>query len=183
MSRSLGDRTHVVVGTWTWQIPVFKERTGVGRVLGGWEISGIGRYQSGAPLTIVASTSIGNRRADLVGNAYVSEDQQFDPSTPGLVRWLNPAGFAAAPEGRAGNSERGGFTGPSLTVFDLSLRKGFAVGRGVNVQVQADLFNALNKSNLRYANQTLVFTTSGAFAQLDQAAAPRQIQLGARVSF
>ena len=106
-----------------------------------------------------------------------------DPYLKNGVRWLNPAGFAAAPEGRAGNSERGGFTGPSLTVFDLSLRKGFAVGRGVNVQVQADLFNALNKSNLRYANQTLVFTTSGAFAQLDQAAAPRQIQLAARFIF
>ena len=68
-------------------------------------------------------------------------------------------------------------------MFDLSLRKGFAVGRGVNLQVQADLFNAFNTDSLRFANQTLVHTPTGAFGQLDQAAPPRQIQLGARVSF
>ncbi len=177
------DRPHVAVVTWTWQIPLFKEQTGVGRVLGGWEISGIGRYQSGAPLTVVANTSIGIRRADLVGEAYVPEDQQVDPNTAGLVRWLNIGGFAAAPEGRPGNSERSQFRGPSLTVVDLSLRKGFAVGRGVNLQVQADLFNAFNVDSLRFANQTLVHTPTGSFGQLDQAAPPRQIQLGARVSF
>jgi hypothetical protein len=180
--RSTFDRPHIVVGTWTWQVPFFEERVGLGRVLGGWEISGIGRYQSGAPLTVVANTSIGIRRADLVGDPYVPEDRQFDTTTPGLVRWLDPAAFAVAPEGRRGNSERSGFRGPSLTVFDLSLRKVFAVGRGVNLQVQADLFNAFNTRSLRFANQTLVLTNAG-FGQLDQAAPPRQVQLGARVSF
>ena len=36
-------------------------------MLGGWEISGIGRYQTGAPLTIMGDTSIGTRRADYLG--------------------------------------------------------------------------------------------------------------------
>ena len=72
------DRTHILVGTWTWQMPFFRDdRNIVGRVLGGWEISGIGRYQSGAPLTVTGNTSIGARRADLVGDPYADSENRL----------------------------------------------------------------------------------------------------------
>jgi hypothetical protein len=177
------DRKHVLVGTWTWQLPFFREQKGAGRVLGGWEISGIGRYQTGAPLTVTGTTSIGARRADFAGgDPYLPEDQRFDPASPGTVRYLNPAAFAVAPESRRGNSRRGQFRGPSLQVWDLSLRKGFAVGGEVRLQIQADLFNAFNHTNLRFSGQTLNLSDGG-FGLLNQAAPPRQIQLGARVTF
>jgi len=177
------DRTHVLVGTWTWQVPVFKEGNGIGRVLGGWEISGIARYQTGAPLTITADTSIGNRRADyLGGDPYVSDDQRFDPANPGVVRWLNPAVFAPAPEGRRGNSERGQFRGPSLQMWDFSLRKGFAVAGDVKLQVQADLFNAFNQKSFRFSSQ-VPNLSAGGFGQLTAVAPPRNVQLGVRVTF
>ena len=177
------DRTHVLVGTWTWQLPFFKAQTGVGRVLGGWEISGIGRYQSGAPLTVTGNTSIGTRRADFLGgDPYLPASQRFDPASPGVVRWLNPAAFAVAPESRRGNSNRGQFRGPSLKVVDLSLRKGFAVGGDVKVQVLADLFNVLNETNLRFSSQSLSLSAGG-FGQLNTAAPPRNVQLGVRVTF
>jgi hypothetical protein len=177
------DRTHILVGTWTWQLPFFREEKGIGRVLGGWEISGIGRYQSGAPVTIQGNSASGARRADFLGgNAYVPDSQRFDPSAPGTVRWLDPAAFAAAPESRRGNSRRGQFRGPSLQVWDLSLRKGFAVGRDVKLQLVADLFNIFNETNLRFSNQTLN-VSAGAFGQLTVAAPPRNVQLGMRVTF
>jgi hypothetical protein len=177
------DRAHVLVGTWTWQLPFFKEETGIGRVLGGWEISGIGRYQTGAPITITANTSIGGRRADYVGgNPYLPDSERFDPASPGIVRWLNPAVFAAAAEGRRGNSTRGQFRGPSLQVWDFSLRKGFAVGGDVKLQVQADLFNAFNQKSFRFSNQSLNLSGAG-FGQLNAVAPPRNVQLGVRVTF
>jgi hypothetical protein len=177
------DRKHILVGTWTWQLPIFREQKGVGRVLGGWEISGIGRFQSGAPVTVTANTALGVRRADFVGGeAYVPESERFSSATPGVVQYLNPNAFTAAPENRRGNTSRGQFRGPSLSVFDLSFRKGFAVAGDVNVQFQADLFNALNHTNLRFSGATAERTGSG-FGQLNQAAPPRQIQLGARVTF
>ena len=177
------DRTHVVVGTWTWQLPLFRSEKGVGRVLGGWEISGIGRYQSGAPITVTANTSIGTRRADFVGgDAYLPDSQRFDPTTPGTVRWLNPAAFTAAPEGRRGNSARGQFRGPSLHVWDVSLRKGFALGGDVKLQVQADLFNIFNETNLRFSSQSMSLSAGG-FGVLNTAAPPRNVQLGLRVNF
>jgi hypothetical protein len=175
------DRTHILVGTWTWQLPLFRDEQGLGRVLGGWEVSGIGRYQSGAPLTVTADSTIGGRRADLVGDPYLP-DSDRTPLANGVVPYLNPAAFAPAPEGRRGNIRRGQFRGPSYTVFDISLRKQFAVKGDVRLQIQADLFNVLNQTQLRFSGQSLNRSGSG-FGQLNQAAPPRQIQLGARVTF
>jgi hypothetical protein len=176
------DRTHILVGTWTWQLPFFRQQEGVGRVLGGWEVSGIGRFQTGAPLTVTADTSIGNRRADYLGGDPYLPESERDTGTAGVVRYLNPAVFAAAPEGRRGNSERGAFRGPSLTVFDVSLRKQFAIRGDTALQVQADFFNVLNQANLRFSTQSLNLS-GGGFGQLNQAAPPRQIQLGVRLMF
>jgi hypothetical protein len=177
------DRTHILVGTWTWQLPFFRSEKGLGRVLGGWEVSGIGRYQSGAPITVTATTSIGGRRADFAGgDPYLPDSQRVDPTTPGNVRWLDPAAFAAAPEGRRGNSKRGQFRGPGLHVWDVSLRKGFAVGGDVRLQIQADLFNIFNETNLRFGNQNLNLS-GGAFGVLNTAAPPRNVQLAMRVTF
>jgi hypothetical protein len=176
------DRTHILVGTWTWQLPFLTEETTVARVLGGWELSGIVRYQSGAPLTITGNTTIGARRADLVGDPYVPESDRFVGGSAGAVQYLNPAAFASAPEGRRGNSTRGQFRGPSLHVWDLSLRKGFGVTGNVRLQIQADLFNAFNQTNLRFSAQSLSINAGG-FGQLNQAAPPRNVQLGIRLTF
>ena len=177
------DRTHILVGTWTWQLPFFRDEKGIGRVLGGWEVSGIGRYQTGAPITVTANSSIGTRRADyLGGDPYLPDAQRFDPAVAGNVRWLDSAAFAPPPEGRRGNGKRGQFRGPSLHVWDLSLRKGFAVSGDVKLQIQADLFNIFNETNLRFSSQSLNFS-GGGFGLLNTAAPPRNVQLGMRVTF
>jgi hypothetical protein len=176
------DRRHIVAGTWTWRVPFFKEEKGIGRVLGGWEFSGIGRFQSGAPMTVNGNTSIGTRRADFLGgDPYLPKDQQLDPVT-GNIRWFNGAAFAPAPEGRRGNGKRGQFRGPSYTMFDISLRKGFVVSGDVRLQVQADLFNALNHTNLRFSGNSVSLSDAG-FGTLNQAAPPRNVQLGVRLTF
>ena len=115
-STTTGARATSTARTSSWppgatRLPFFKDNHGfLGQLLGGWEVSGITRYQTGAPLTIPATTSIGGRRADYVGgDPYVAELHQPDDRR---VQWMNPAAFASAPEGRRGNSERGQVTGP-----------------------------------------------------------------------
>ena len=49
--------------------------------------------------------------------------------------------------------------------------------------MQADLFNVFNQTQLRFATRRWFTPPPGRFGQLNQAAPPRQIQLGARVSF
>jgi len=98
------------------------------------------------------------------------------------VRWLNPAVFAVAPEGRRGNSTRGQFRGPSLQTWDFSFRKGFGVSDNVKLQIQADLFNAFNQKNFRFSNQVVNFSAGG-FGTLTAVAPPRNVQLGVRLTF
>jgi hypothetical protein len=175
------DRRHILVETWTWDVPFLKHDTGLlGSTLGGWQISGIYRYQSGTPLTITGNTAIGTRRADyLGGNPYVPDSARTNAN--GAIVWLDPNAFAPAPETRLGNSKRGQFTGPSYHNLDITLRKAFAIPpHNVKLKIQADFFNALNTVNFGTPATTV---TSSNFGQINTVGPPRNIQLGIRVEF
>jgi hypothetical protein len=176
------DRPHIFVGTWTWRLPFLKnEKNLLSAIAGGWELSGIMRYQSGQPLTVSGTTSIGGRRADYIDGVdpYVPEDQRFT-LVPGSIMWLNPAAFAIAPEGRRGNSTRGQFRAAAYQVWDISIRKQFPIKGSVRAQLQADLFNIFNQVNYRGPGTNL--STAG-FGSITAAAPPRNVQVGFRVSF
>jgi len=175
------DRRHILVETWTWDVPfLLHDKTLLGSTLGGWQVSGIYRYQSGSPLTITGNTAIGTRRADyLGGDPYVPSSGRTNAN--GAIVWLDPSQFTAAPETRLGNSRKGQFTGPSYQVFDLSFRKIFRVPtHDMRVTFQADLFNAFNKTNFSNPATTI---TSNNFGQITSVGPPRNIQLGLRVDF
>jgi Carboxypeptidase regulatory-like domain len=174
------DRRHILVETWTYDLPFFRQDTGVlGAIAGGWQFSGIYRYQSGAPLTVSGNTAIGTRRADyLGGDPYIPDSGRTNAN--GAIVWLDPSVFAAAPETRLGNSLRGQFVGPSYQVFDLSFRKAFRTGGGTQLQIQGDLFNALNHTNF---NTPATTVTSANFGQITATGPPRNVQLGVRFTF
>ena len=173
------DRPHILVGTWTWQLPIFREERGiVGRALGGWEVSGIARFQSGQPFTVTGPTSIGVRRADLNGEPFVPESERVQPD--GRIRWLNTTAFSASPENRRGNSERGQFRGHGLHVWDVSFRKGFRIVGETRLQFQADVFNLFDRVSFRNPEGNL---QNSGFGFVNATAPPRQVQLGVRLTF
>jgi hypothetical protein len=175
------DRRHILVGTWSWRVPFFKnDKTGIGRVLGGWSINGTARYQSGVPLTVQGNTSIGNRRADYVGgDPYIPEDQRYGTGLA-VVNWLNAAAFAPAPEGRRGTSTKGQVTGPAYRLVDIMFRKSFTIKKDMRIQFMADLLNAFNQTNFTTVSTTL---TNADFGRLTAVAPPRNVQLGVRFEF
>jgi hypothetical protein len=174
------DRTHIFVATWNYSLPFFRNSQGLlGNLLGGWQVSGITRYQTGAPLTVTGNTSIGGRRADYTGGDIYADDL-INPTT-GVVQWINPAAFTPAPEGRRGNSERGQIRGPSYSVWDISLRKEFKISGDVRMQIQADFFNAFNRVN--FGNPATNFSGAGFGTITSLTGQPRNIQLGARIMF
>jgi len=174
------DRRHVFVSTWTYRLPFWLNRQDVlGSVLGGWEISGITRFQSGAPFTVSGNTAIGSRRADFSGGSETV-------STAGTlladnsIAWLDATKFTTAPESRLGNSGRNTFYGPGLQQWDISLRKQFRLKGNTKAQFQADFFNAFN--NLILRNPAATVTNAG-FGTITSAAPMRNIQLGFRFMF
>src|SRR5262249_38410617 len=97
---------------------------------------------SGQYLTVTGNTSIGTRRADYLGGSVLLPN-------PGPDGWINPAAFAPAPDGRRGNSGVGIVQGPSLKLWDFSMRKQFRLTERFRLRFQADMFNAFNRANFK----------------------------------
>ena len=170
------DRRHAFVSTWTYQLPFLRDQRSIaGLALGGWELSGKTRFQSGQYLTPTASTSIGTRRAD-----YLGGDVSLSSSDRTADRWFNTAAFAPAPDDRRGNAKVGMIEGPGLAQWDISLRKNFAVAGRSRINFRADVFNVFNRVNLNNPNVTV---TNAAYGQVDSARIPRQVQLSLNLYF
>jgi hypothetical protein len=169
------DRRHILVTTYTYSLPFFsKSRALLHSAFGGWEVSGITRWQTGQYLTPIGSTAIGNRRADYVGGDI--SQQGPDP----LQEWFNKAAFATAPPTRRGTAGLGMIEAPGRYLWDLSLRKIFSVSEKFKLQFQADFFNGFNQFELNNPNTT---TSSGAFGTIGGAAPGRNVQLGLKLTF
>jgi hypothetical protein len=167
------DRRHIFVTTYTYRLPFFRKSNGFLRnSLGGWELSGITRWQTGQLLTPTGNSSIGSRRADATGQD-VEGDGTFE-------RWFNTAAFVNPSDGRRGTAGVGVIEGPGRHLWDLSLRKQFSLTERFNLQFQGDFFNAWNMTNLNNPN---VDANSGSYGTINGSAPGRNIQLGLRLTF
>lgn len=170
------DRRHVFVTTYTYSFPRLRNWGKVaGAVLSLWEASGITRFQSGNQFTVTGNTSIGARRADYLGGeiALPNDERTVD-------RWFNTAAFAPAPESRLGTASVRNVPGPSLQLWDLSLRKRFALTERWRLQFQADFFNLFNKANFLNVATNV---SNADFGTVTSAAPGRNIQLALRLTF
>jgi hypothetical protein len=181
------DRRNIFVTSYSYDSPFFKNLTGIaGNVLSGWQLSGIIRAQSGQPLTVSGSQTIGpagtgvtafTRRANIVSGIPLNSGYTCPA---GKVCSFNPAAFAAPPLNGVGNAPTGGILGPGYYAWDLSLRKSVRVGEGKKLAFQADAFNVFNHPNWGNPGTTV---TSGGFGQIGSSNPPRNIQFGAKLTF
>ena len=170
------DRRHILVGTYTYNLPFARHWNRVGQwVAAGWQFSGMNRYQTGPYYTVSGNTSIGTRRADYVGgDVLLSEGQRS------ISNYLNKAAFASASNTRLGNSGVGNVSGPGLLLWDVSLRKEFSATERLKIRFQGDLFNLLNHANFRGLNTNL---SNLAFGTITSAGPARNVQFGLKASF
>ena len=170
------DRRHVLIATWTYKTAFFRGQHNLAELaLGGWELSGKVRWQSGQHLTPVGNTSIGTRRAD-----YLGGDISLASGDRSESRWFNTAVFAPAPDTRRGNAPIGLIEGPHWHQWDVSMRKNFPIHGRATVQVRADVFNVFDRVNFNNPNVTV---TASEFGRISSAKIPRQTQLSLRLSF
>jgi hypothetical protein len=167
------DRRHIFVTTYTYRMPFFRKSNAfLQNTLGGWELSGITRWQTGQNLTPTGNSSIGGRRADATGQ---------DVKGPRTIdEWFNTAAFVNPPNDRRGTAGVGVIEGPGRHLWDLSMRKQFSLTERFKLQFQADFFNAWNIVNL---NNPELNANNVAFGAIDEAASARNIQLGLKLTF
>jgi hypothetical protein len=184
-------RAHNLNGYFIWQLPFFRDVShALARgLLGGWDVSGVIVYQSGAPFTVTApvdAARIGTNstRATLIGDPNLPEDER----TP--LRWFNTGAFlnpALMTPGEFGDSGRNILIGPSFSRVDLSLAKAFAIGSRMKLQVRAEAFNAFNTVSFTGLNTTVRFDAAGnptgGYGQVTSAAPGRVMEFGVRLTF
>jgi hypothetical protein len=148
-------------------------------------IAGIVAMQSGRPFTVAllpendnsntgrASLGFGaNDRPNLTGNPSI------DSRGPG--QWFNTAAFAMPPFGSFGNAGRNILEGPAYQNVNLALLKQVPLPGGTRLQLRAEAFNLLNRTNFDLPDN---FFGSPTFGRILSAGAPRHIQFGARFAF
>jgi hypothetical protein len=149
-----------------------------------WHVSTIYQAQTGFPLTISVFGDTANAGTVLGENpirANSTGQPVFGPGTRTADQWFNPGAFAAPAAFTFGNLGRNTVYGPGLQTVDLALHRDFKIAEGVKLQFRAELFNALNHTNLGTPNR---FVNTPQFGTITEAATSgRETQLNARISF
>jgi len=178
------DRQHILVVTYNYAFPFFRNSGGIaGVVLGGWELGGITRAQTGAAQTVTAGTQpVGSlnftRRTDMAAGVPLYSNYVCPPATK---CWFNPSAFVLAPNFRVGNAPTANIFGPGYNDWDISIRKRFRLPReGMNLLFQGDSFNLFNHAN--WGNPSVNAGAAG-FGTINSAAPPRQLQFGLKLAF
>jgi hypothetical protein len=156
----------------------------VHEVTKGWRLSTIFQAQSGFPFTISVFGDTANAGTLLGENpirANYTGQPIFGPGTHTASSWFNTAAFATPAAFTFGNVGRNTVYGPGRQTLDLALQRDISITETVKLQLRAEAFNALNRTNLGTPNR---FVNTPQFGTITEAATPgREIQLGVRLSF
>jgi hypothetical protein len=131
----------------------------VHKMLSGWQLSGITRFSTGLPVTLLESGD--HALCDCEGGGQNSID--FPNYRGGAIHYLNPRSSSTlqyfttdqfAPEegvdpanpvlGVPGNANRRFFHGPGLNNWDVSLYKRTRITERVSLDIRAEFFNLFN---------------------------------------
>jgi hypothetical protein len=188
------DARHRFVFNFDWELPVPKYAGFKGKLLDGWEISGIETLQSGFPVRITS-------QAD---NELLDSTFDFEaPGEPNLVapfhtqdirkngglafnpalfdnNILSPADPTGVPLGSIGTSPRSICCGPGTYNTDMSFTKTTQLGERVRMEFRGDIFNIWNHAQFYSVDGNVGDTT---FGQVLHTHDPRLVQFALKFRF
>jgi hypothetical protein len=165
----------------------------LGRLVDGWQISGITTFQSGFPLDVVDSnypslTSSAYTFYTYAGGAawdvpnVVGPIQYMNPRTSPTNAWVSRSAFANPAFGVEGNAGRDILRGPGLNNFDFAVMKDTKITESTRVELRFEFFNVFNHTQFD-PNGITTDINSPAFGQETAAHDPRIIQLAGKFYF
>lgn len=174
---------HVWVNNFVWELPQLSGANPFAKqVIGGWQLSGIWRMQSGAPFGIRPGSGgnrslaqIGGDRADYVPGQSISVHQGSKDDW--LNQFFSTGAFAPNAPGTFGNTPRALFQGPRTDSWDLGLSKNFRFKERYRLQFRWEMFNAFNTPSF---SNPVNSVTSAQFGQiLSTGSVPPRVMQGA----
>ena len=186
-ANSFLDVPQVFIANFIYETPRLAGWNGATKAaLGGWQVSGIFRAQSGQPFTIDSgqTTSWDNRGLDFpdFANGHTLHTH------PGSIdHYLDASDFVAAAQGTKGNVGRNppGAYGPGVNTWDLGLSKSFRFRERYGLQFRWEMFNAFNRKTLDINNLDTNWSsgTFGQFFATNAAYPPRVMQAALKITF
>ena len=180
-----------------YELPFFTQQKGlVGRILGGYELSGIVALDSGLPITVSASAggSINGAPFNDFGGLGIQgsspagfrPNQLFDPRTNApktRQQWFNTAAFASPNPalGLPGNARRGTIIGPGFNREDLGIFRNFRIFKESVFQLRGEAFNVLNHTN--FGAPAVTATSAATFGTITSSREARILQVAGKLSF
>ena len=186
---SADDTPHVFLTAFTWEIPgSAKWTSGLTKaLLGGWNVSGILRYESGRPFNITMANDLGGllfngqKRPNRVsGTEGVAASGDFDPNTQ---RYFNSAAWSNPGPLQFGNAPKRDTTVRGFRNFseDMNIFKVFPLRDQMKLRFEVSIGNLLNRTLFCDPNANW---SAGSFGQIStQCNQPRSVQLAARFDF
>jgi Carboxypeptidase regulatory-like domain len=168
------DIRHILIVNFLYELPIFRGHNNfAGKVLGGWQVSGIFQAQTGAPGSVgrnqdyagVGQDGSMNGSAiqywafnggDIKYNGQMAHNGASDPSywiaVPLSADGKTPTQFSAPGAGTfvTQSIARNRIYGPGFNNWNLGLFKKFAINERVGFQFRAEAFNAFNHPNYCY---------------------------------
>jgi hypothetical protein len=173
-------------------LPFFRTQEGLtGKLLGGWQASGIVTYNTGLPFTVTTSAfdpgGLGFIPAAIAGGRpnLLCDPNENAPHTQ--QQFFNTACFQANPAATAtdivnspGSAGRGIIEGPDTSRVDFTMTKNFRFRENLRLQLRGEAFNVFNHTNFRTIGTNVTLAT---FGQVTAVRDPRTLQLGVKFYF
>jgi hypothetical protein len=195
------DIRHVGVINYIWEMPfgrgkAFANHGIVGRILEGFQLSGVTSMQSGRAFDVIGtrdSQRVGRvARASLNGDPFAPSNATFVPGTK--VFFSNPAAFSNPAFDQAPSLGRNFFHGPNFVNSDLSLSKTTKLTERLGLEMRLEVYNAFNHPNFTTPGEGNGGQGNGLFTPLfgvittqigrpDGTTGARQLQMAAKLIF
>uniref|UniRef100_Q02CU6 TonB-dependent receptor, plug n=1 Tax=Solibacter usitatus (strain Ellin6076) TaxID=234267 RepID=Q02CU6_SOLUE len=189
------DRTLNFVQSYIWELPFgkgkhFAHGGGIaGKVIGGWQVSGVMSYRTGGPLSFTGSNSLnlgsgGNTTLDQIAPVHILGG--INTGNP----WFDTASFARSATNVQGTTGRNIWSGPSLFSLNAGLSRWISFNEGKEkLQLRFETLNTLNHA--QFSNPNTGFGSNFGFITgtlssgtgVNGTGGGRVVQLGAKITF
>jgi hypothetical protein len=193
LSRALSafDIRHNFVVSYSYQIPVERFLRAKNRWTLGWEVSGITRFSSGLPVTLInyGDNSLLGAEPNGINNFGIDEPDvaagslNLNHNPRNGQAYFNADLFSENALGTPGDASRRYFHGPGMENFDLAVLKNLRLTESKSLQFRVEAFNVFNHAQFFGPQAVDGNISSATFGQVVNAAAPRLVQLGAKFTF
>jgi hypothetical protein len=189
-SRSSFDLTHIFNLSFVCDLPFGRGRAfgtqwprAMDRVLGGWSIQSINRYETGPPVNVTLG-GLDNANTGYVGSTEQRPNVLGDPNAgPRTVaQWFNTQAFSLSTPGTYGDSRPFTIHSDALHKTDLSIYKRFLTVDQQTLDLRLEAFNLPNTPS--FAGPKVNEQAHGSFGTITGVSVnARQLQIALRYSF